>query len=101
MGLADRSEELDGIIERDEVFDVVVIGSGYGAGVCAARLAEAGAKVCVLERGREFTAGQFPSKLSCSQRTRKSRTSLIVARVIFKRRATSSRSRGAVPEPML
>src|ERR1041384_7678015 len=63
MGLADRIDELDGIIERDEVFDVVVIGSGYGAGVCAARLAEAGAKRCVLERGREFTAGQFPSKL--------------------------------------
>jgi len=52
------------MIERDEVVDVVVIGSGYGAGVCAARLAEAGAKVCVLERGREFTAGQFPSKLA-------------------------------------
>lgn len=64
MGLANRGEELDGIIARDEVFDVVVIGSGYGAGVCAARLAEAGANVCVLERGREFTMGQFPSKLS-------------------------------------
>jgi cholesterol oxidase len=64
MGLADRSEELDRIIARDDVFDVVVIGSGYGAGVCAARLAEAGAKVCVLERGREFTAGHFPSNLS-------------------------------------
>jgi len=64
MGLADRREELDGMVERDQVVDVVVIGSGYGAGVCAARLAEAGAKVCVLERGREFTAGQFPSTLS-------------------------------------
>jgi cholesterol oxidase len=64
MGLANQREELEGIIERDEVFDVVVIGSGYGAGVCAARLAEAGGKICVLERGREFSVGQFPSKLS-------------------------------------
>ena len=63
MALADRGEELAGMVERDEVVDVIVIGSGYGAGVCAARLAEAGAKVCVLERGREFTAGKFPSKL--------------------------------------
>lgn len=61
MGLANREGELERMLEHDEVADVVVIGSGYGAGVCAARLAEAGAKVCVLERGREFTAGKFPS----------------------------------------
>lgn len=63
MGLADNREALDAMIEGDPV-DVVVIGSGYGAGVCAARLAEAGATVCVLERGREFVPGQFPSKLA-------------------------------------
>lgn len=63
MGLADHQGELERMLEHDEVVDVVVIGSGYGAGVCAARLAEAGAKVCVLERGREFTPGQFPSTL--------------------------------------
>lgn len=42
-------------------YDVVVVGSGYGASVTAARLAAAGAKVCVLERGKEFAVGEFPS----------------------------------------
>jgi len=63
MGLADHRGVLDDLVEREDIADVVVIGSGYGAGVCAARLAEAGAKVYVLERGLEFTAGKFPSKL--------------------------------------
>ena len=40
---------------------VVVIGSGYGAGVAARRLARAGAKVMVLERGKEWRSGDFPS----------------------------------------
>ena len=43
-------------------YDVVVIGSGYGGGVTAARLARAGKSVCVLERGREFLTGEFPSR---------------------------------------
>lgn len=44
-------------------YDVVVIGSGYGGGVAAARLARVGASVCVLERGREFLPGEFPDSL--------------------------------------
>lgn len=45
-------------------YDVVVIGSGYGAGVAASRLARMGYSVCILERGREYAPGQFPKSLS-------------------------------------
>jgi cholesterol oxidase len=41
-------------------YDVVVVGSGYGGAISASRLARAGARVCVLERGREFEPGDFP-----------------------------------------
>ncbi len=40
--------------------EVVVVGSGYGGAVTAARLASAGAKVIVLERGQEWLPGEFP-----------------------------------------
>ncbi|MBU1211328.1 MAG: GMC family oxidoreductase N-terminal domain-containing protein [Alphaproteobacteria bacterium] len=43
-------------------YDVVVVGSGYGGGVSASRLARAGKQVAVLERGREFVTGEFPSR---------------------------------------
>jgi cholesterol oxidase len=43
-------------------YDVVVVGSGYGGGVAASRLARAGKQVAVLERGREFLTGEFPSR---------------------------------------
>lgn len=42
-------------------YDAIVVGSGYGGSVSACRLARAGLKVCVLERGREFRAGDFPT----------------------------------------
>jgi len=45
-------------------YTVVVIGSGYGAGVAASRLARAGQSVCVLERGRELLPGQYPNDLA-------------------------------------
>ena len=44
-------------------YDVVVVGSGYGAGVAASRLARCGRRVAVLERGREFLPGDFPENV--------------------------------------
>lgn len=41
-------------------YDTVVIGSGFGGAVVAARLAQAGRSVCLLEQGRRWSAGDFP-----------------------------------------
>ena len=49
-------------------YDAVVVGSGYGGGVAASRLARAGKRVAVLERGREFATGEFPGKFSDMRR---------------------------------
>lgn len=42
-------------------YDCVVIGSGYGGGVAASRMARAGESVCVLERGDERWPGEYPT----------------------------------------
>lgn len=41
------------------LYDAIVIGSGFGGAVAACRLAQAGLKVCILERGRRYASG-FP-----------------------------------------
>jgi choline dehydrogenase-like flavoprotein len=41
-------------------FDAIVIGTGFGGAVAACRLAQAGKKVCILERGRRYPLGDFP-----------------------------------------
>src|SRR5436190_31731 len=50
-------------------FDVVIVGSGYGAAIAASQLAglQQGGRaisVCVLERGSEYLRGMFPPRLS-------------------------------------
>jgi cholesterol oxidase len=41
-------------------FDAIVVGSGFGGSVVAYRLADAGLRVCLLERGRAYPPGSFP-----------------------------------------
>jgi choline dehydrogenase-like flavoprotein/pimeloyl-ACP methyl ester carboxylesterase len=54
--------------EHENDFDVVIVGSGYGGAIAAAELSgstnELGRpiRVCVLERGREYLPGAFPSR---------------------------------------
>jgi cholesterol oxidase len=47
-------------------YDVVVVGSGYGAGVAASRLARCGRSLAVIERGREFLPGDFPDRATAA-----------------------------------
>lgn len=53
--------------ERKAKYDVVVIGSGYGGAITAARISGAPLNpkksVCILEHGREWPVGQFPDTL--------------------------------------
>lgn len=46
----------------DRAYDALVVGSGFGGGIAACRLAEAGHRVCVLERGRRFGPADFPDR---------------------------------------
>ncbi len=48
------------IDRMSEEYDVIVVGSGYGGAINASRLARAGLKVCLLERGDERQPGDFP-----------------------------------------
>jgi cholesterol oxidase len=54
-------------IERKPHYDFVIVGSGYGGAIAAARLASARLtpppSVCLLERGKEWLVGSFPDAL--------------------------------------
>jgi cholesterol oxidase len=52
------------IAKMRDHYDVVVIGSGYGGGIAASRLARAGRSVCLLERGEEKWPGDYPNSVS-------------------------------------
>jgi cholesterol oxidase len=60
--LANRWDDL-----RRDGYDVLVVGSGYGGAITAARLANTSTSskptVCILERGREWPIGSFPDSL--------------------------------------
>jgi cholesterol oxidase len=41
-------------------YDAIVVGSGFGGAVAACRLAQAGQKVLIVERGRRYKGEQYP-----------------------------------------
>ncbi|HUY12782.1 MAG TPA: GMC family oxidoreductase [Terriglobia bacterium] len=53
--------------QRKSSYDFVVIGSGYGGAITAARVATANLtpkpSVCILERGQEWPVGNFPDRV--------------------------------------
>ncbi|MHB8667828.1 MAG: alpha/beta fold hydrolase [Burkholderiales bacterium] len=68
-GIEDLLAALEHSAHQKVDFEVVVVGSGYGGAVAAARLARAQAngkplRVCVLERGQEYLPGAFPRGIS-------------------------------------
>lgn len=63
--IAQDVEQLVVRVQRaDEFPDVLVLGSGYGGAVAAARFAAQGHSVWLLERGQEYLAGDFPTDWS-------------------------------------
>ncbi len=50
--------------QRKNSYEFVVVGSGYGGSITAARIAAALGqphKLCILERGKEWQPGGYPS----------------------------------------
>ena len=51
--------------KRKKRYDFIIIGSGYGGAITAARITAANPKpsVCILERGKEWEVGKFPDDI--------------------------------------
>ncbi|KAL7170577.1 hypothetical protein ACSBR2_035450 [Camellia fascicularis] len=60
-GLFEGCEEEEEEEEEEEGYDGVVVGSGYGGSVAACRMSMAGIKVCLMEKGRQWQAHDFPT----------------------------------------
>ena len=50
------------------VYDALVIGSGYGGGVAASRLARMGLRLAVIEQGRFWRPGDFPTTIKARRK---------------------------------
>lgn len=50
-------------------YDAIVVGSGYGGGVAASRLARMGFKVAILEQGKQWRPGDFPTTAKARRKT--------------------------------
>jgi cholesterol oxidase len=54
--------------QRQNAYDIVIVGSGYGGAITAARLASANLNpkrsICILERGKEWQPGDYPETLA-------------------------------------
>jgi cholesterol oxidase len=48
------------MVPGEDIYDYVIIGSGFGGSVSAMRLAEKGYSVLILERGKRFEDNDFP-----------------------------------------
>ncbi len=57
--MADAPRATNGLLMSSDPFDVVIVGSGAGGGIAAYVLANAGARVCVLEKGPWLTKDDF------------------------------------------
>ena len=65
--LANPPEQLQQASQQGGVLDVLIVGSGYGGAINAARLAQRmrpGGQLAVLERGQEWVPGTFPDSLN-------------------------------------
>lgn len=64
--LSNPAQQLRESACADAQVDILVVGSGYGGAICAARLAphlRPGGRLVLLERGREWIPGTFPDTL--------------------------------------